>query len=336
MSLKVGSIVEGVVTGITNFGAFINLGGIDGLLHITDMSWGRISHPSEVVAIGDEIDVVILDFDKENMKVSLGLKQKTPSPWEKVEEKYPLGSKVRGKVVNILPYGAFIELEKGIEGLVHVSELSWTRKVDNPNEVLAIGDVVEAVVLSIDKENKKISLGIKQTETNPWLELESKYPVGSKLKGKIRNMTDYGVFVEIENGIEGLIHISDLCWIKRISHPKEMIKKGERIEVVVLSIDKENRRMSLGLKQLTPNPWPEIIKKFPIDSIAEGKITRTVDSGVLVELEKEVEGLVHISELGISPEELKTAFKAGDAIKVKVIKLDEQQRRIGLSVKDIE
>lgn len=334
--LKKGELKKGTVKNITDFGAFIDLGGIDGLLHITDISWGRISHPSEIVAIGDEIEVVILNFDKENMKVSLGLKQKTPSPWEKVEEKYPLNSRVKGKVVNILPYGAFIELEKGIEGLVHVSEFSWTRKITNPSEVLAIGDVIEAVVLSIDKDNRKISLGIRQTEANPWLELESKYPVGSKIRGKVRNLTDYGAFVEIEDGIEGLIHISDLYWIKKVNHPEEVLKKGERVEVVVLSIDKDNRRISLGLKQLIPDPWPEIVKKFPVDSIIEGKITHIVTFGIFVELEKDIEGLIHISEMELSPEELKTAFTVGDTIKVKVIKLDEGQKRIGLSTKGIE
>ena len=292
--LKVGELRKGLVKNITDFGVFIDLGGIDGLLHITDMSWGRVSHPSEMVAIGDNIEVVILNFDKESMKVSLGLKQKTESPWKEIENKYPVGTRVKGKVVNIMPYGAFVELEKGIEGLVHVSELSWTVRVNNPQDILAIGDMVEAVVLSCDSSNQKISLGIKQIEPNPWLEIKEKFSPGMKAEGKVRNLTDYGAFVEIEGGIEGFVHINDMSWTKKINNPKEYLKKGQKVEVMILAVDAENQKISLGIKQLTSDPWPEIMKKYVLGTTVDGIITKITSFGLFVELEKDLEGLVHI------------------------------------------
>lgn len=332
--LKKGEIRTGVVKNITDFGAFIDLGGVDGLLHITDMSWGRVSHPSEIVALGDKIEVMILDVDQDNLKVSLGLKQKTPSPWQDVEKKYPVGTKVKGKVVNILPYGAFIELEKGLEGLVHISELSWSRRITHPNEMLAIGDVIEAMVLNVDGATQKISLGLKQMETNPWLKAKERYPVGSKVKGKVRTLTEYGAFVELEVGIDGLIHISDMSWAKRLTHPEEVLKKGQKVEAVVLSVDQENRKIALGLKQLTPDPWPEIVKRYPTGLEVEGIVTKATNFGVFVELEKDLEGLLHVSEFKEDfkgkPAEL---FKVGDKIKVKIAKAEAEQRKIALTMR---
>lgn len=336
-NLQKGAVAGGVVRNITDFGGFIDLGaGIIGLLHITDMSWGRVSHPSEMIAIGDNIEVVILDVDKENNKVSLGLKQKTPNPWESVDVKYPVGSKVKGTVVNIVQYGAFVELEKGVEGLLHVSELSWTKKYANPSEMLAIGDRIEVQVLDVDKNNKKISLGLKQLESNPWLDVESKYPVGTKVKGKIRNLTDYGLFVELEDGIDGLIHVSDISWTKRIGHPKDVFKKGEKIEAVVLSVEANNRRISLGVKQLTPDPWDDIAAKYPPDTILQGKVTKVANFGLFIEVDKDLEGLAHTSEIPLGEgEKLEEKYKAGSEFKVKVIKVDSIQRKIALTVKGV-
>lgn len=334
--LEKGQTRMGVVKNITDFGAFIDLGGVDGLLHITDISWGRISHPSEKLAIGDEIEVVVLDFDKENMKVSLGLKQKTPNPWDDIDKKYPMGSKIKGKVVNLVRYGAFVELDKGIEGLVHISEFSWTKRISDPQEMLAIGDVVEVIVLNIDKENRKISLGLKQTEANPWSEITKKYPEGSKIKGKVHRITNYGAFVQLEEGIDGLIHISDMLWTRKISHPEEVLKKGQKVEVVVLSIDAENQRISLGLKQLTPDPWPQIKEKYAPGLIVDGKISKITSFGLFVELEKDLEGLVHISELDKKPDtDLSKVYKIGDPIKIRVINIDDQVRKIALSTKAV-
>ncbi len=334
--LKKGQIRKGIVKNITDFGAFIDLGGVDGLLHITDISWGRISHPSERLAIGDEIEVVVLDFDKETMKVSLGLKQKSPNPWDEVERKYPVGSKVKGRIVNLVPYGAFVELEKGVEGLIHVSEFSWTRRINDPQEMVAIGDVVEVVVLDIDKENKKISLGLKQTEANPWQEIARKYPEGSRVKGRVRHLTNYGAFVQLEDGIDGLIHISDMSWTKKISHPEEILKKGDKVEAVVLSVDAENQKISLGLKQLTPDPWPEIKERFAPGLIVDGKISKIAKFGLFVELDKDVEGLIHISELEKTEDiDLDQLYKVGDSIKVRVISVDDESRRIALTTKAV-
>jgi len=336
-TLKTGESIQGTVKNITDFGAFVNLGPVDGLLHITDMSWGRISHPSEMLAVGDSIEMLILDFNKEQNKVSLGLKQKTKNPWEEVGEKYPVESKVKGKVTNIVPYGAFVELEKGVEGLVHISEISWTKRINHANEVLAIGDVVEAVVLSIDKDSQKISLGIKQTEVNPWLEIQTKYPPGTQVKAKVRSFTDYGAFLELEEGIDGLLHVSDISWTKRVNHPSEALKKGQKIEVSILSVDAESKKISLGLKQITPDPWPEIAERFPVGLVVEGPISKVAGFGLFVELDADLEGLVYISEISQTPPaDLAEQFKIGDKVKVRVIKVDEQQRRIGLTMKEVE
>ena len=332
--LKLSELRKGLVKNITDFGAFIDLGGIDGLLHITDMSWGRISHPSEVLAIGDTVEVMILNFDKQSGKVSLGLKQKTESPWKDVEEKYPLGAKIKGKVVNIMPYGAFVELEKGVEGLVHVSELSWTSRVNNPADVLAIGDIVEALVLSCDKESQKISLGIKQIESNPWLEIKEKFPPGTKTEGKVRNLTDYGAFIEIEGRIEGFVHVNDMSWTRKVNNPKEFLKKAQKLEVMVLAVDSESQRMNLGIKQLTTDPWPQIANKYSLGTAVNGAITKIASFGFFVEIEKDLEALVHVSELGLDPSaKLEDNFKVGDNVSAVVIKVDEAERKIGLSLK---
>lgn len=331
--IEPGQIREGLVKNITDFGVFIDLGGVDGLLHITDMSWGRISHPSELVAIGDKINVKILDFDQNTGRVSLGLKQLTPYPWEDIQKKFPVSKRVRGKVVSITDYGAFVELEKGVEGLIHISEMSWTRHIKHPSKVVAIGDIVDAVVLSVDKENEKISLGIKQIEPDPWESIEQRYPIGSKVVGKIRNLTAFGVFIELEEGIDGLIHISDLSWTKRIQHPSEMVRRGEKIEVMVLHIDKENRRISLGHKQLKPDPWPQLSRRYRVGSETEGEVTKLIDRGVVVKLEEEIDGFVPLEQLGkteiTKPQE---AFSLGDMLPLRVIEFDRSQRKIVLSV----
>jgi len=333
--IESGQVKEGVVKNITDFGVFIDLGGVDGLLHITDLSWGRVSHPSEVVALGDKINIKILDFDKSTSRISLGLKQLTPYPWENIEERYPVGRRVKGKVVSITDYGAFVELEKGIEGLIHISEMSWTKHIKHPSKLLAVGDIVNAVVLSVAKENERISLGIKQMEPDPWDNMEKKYPLGSKVTGKVRNITPFGVFTELEEGVDGLVHISDLSWTKRIQHPSEVMRKGEKVEVVVLSIDKENRRISLGYKQLKEDPWPSLSKKYRVGAETQGKIIRLLDRGVMVELEGEMEGFVPADQLG-KPDLTKPsdAFSEKDLIPLKVIEFDQPGRRIILSVEE--
>ncbi len=328
--LNIGGVVSGTVKAITDFGAFVDLGGIDGLLHITDMSWSKISHPSEIVAIGDKIEVMVLNIDKESGKVSLGLKQRLPDPWQDIESKYAMGAKLKGKVVNIVPYGVFVELEKGIEGLVHVSEISWTKRVNNPSEMFAIGDMIETQVLSVDKESRRISLSLKQLEQNPWLEAEAKYTVGAKVTGKVRGFTDYGAFVELDNNLEGMIHVSDMSWTKRVAHPQDVLKKGQKVDVSVLSIDAQNRRIALGLKQLQPNPWTEIASKYPLDIVLETEVVSLTDFGVFVKIDEELEGLVYASEID---KDALTQLKAGDKIKVKVIKVDVEQAKIGLSAK---
>ena len=334
-NLVKGAMVSGIVRNITDFGAFVDLGGgMTGLLHITDMSWGRVSHPSEMVAIGDTIEVMILDFDKENGRVSLGLKQKSQNPWETVDTKYPSGSKVKGTVVNIVPYGAFVELEKGVEGLLHISELSWTKKYANPNELLAIGDRIEVQILELDKSNRKISLGLKQLEANPWVGIDEKYPVGTVVKGKVRNLTDYGAFVELEDGIDGLVHVSDISWTKRIGHPKDVFKKSEKVEAVVLAVDSANRRISLGVKQMTPDPWDDIAGKYMQDSVLDGKVTKIANFGLFIEIDKDLEGLAHISEIPLAEgEKLEEKYKADQDVKVKVLKVDSIQHKIALSLK---
>jgi len=328
--LKIGGIYPGTVKAITDFGAFVDMGGVDGLLHITDMSWSKISHPSEIVALQDKIEVMILNLDRESGKISLGLKQRLPDPWADIETKFNVGQKVKGKVVNILPYGVFVELEKGIEGLIHVSEISWTKRVNNPGEMFAIGDMLETQVLSVDKESRRISLSLKQLELNPWLEAESKYPVGTKLAGKVRGFTEYGAFVELDSSLEGMIHISDMSWAKRIAHPQDVLKKGQKVDVVVLSVDSQNRRISLGLKQLQPNPWSEIATKYPLDTFLEVEVVSLTDFGVFVKIDEDLEGLIYASEID---KDTVSKLKQGDKIKVKVIKVDVEQAKIGLSAK---
>ena len=324
----------GVVKNITDYGAFIDLGGIDGLLHITDMSWGRVSHPSELLSIGDSVKVTVLKYDKERERVSLGHKQITPDPWENVEIKYPTTGKVRGRVVSITDYGAFVELEQGVEGLVHVSEMSWTRRVRHPSKFVAVGDVVEAVVLNLDKEGRRISLGMKQVEANPWSTVEEKYPVGMRVTGSIRNLTEFGAFVALDEGIDGLIHISDISWTQRFKHPSEILRKGQEIEAVVLSVDVEKERLSLGMKQITPDPWDDINERYAVDDDIEAKITKITNFGVFAAPEDDLEGLVHISEL--DPDKVKEpqdVVHVGDVFKMRVIKIDQEQRRLGLSIR---
>lgn len=331
--LENGEVREGIVKNITDFGAFVDLGGIDGLLHLTDMTWGRIGHPSEVVSIGDTIEVKILDFDKEREKISLGLKQLTPHPWDGVEDRYIVGEKVNGKVVSITDYGAFIELERGVEGLIHISEMSWTRHVRHPSKVLSIGETVEAMVLKVDKEHQKISLGLKQVEPDPWSQIEKKYPVGTLLDGKVRNLTNFGAFVEIEDGIDGLLHISDMSWAKRVRHPSEMVKKGDEIQIVVLDISQEKKRISLGMKQLSENPWESLAIDYAIDTVAEGTVTRILERGAVVELRPDVEGFVPVGQMAKPdlkhPED---CFSDGDRLPLKVIKIDPKNKRIVLSI----
>ena len=324
----------GVVKNITDYGAFIDLGGIDGLLHITDMSWGRVSHPSELLSIGDSVKVIVLKYDKERERVSLGHKQITPDPWENVEIKYPMTGKVRGRVVSITDYGAFVELEQGVEGLVHVSEMSWTRRVRHPSKFVAVGDVVEAVVLNLDKEGRRISLGMKQVEANPWTTVEEKYPVGMRVTGSIRNLTEFGAFVALDEGIDGLIHISDISWTQRFKHPSEILRKGQEIEAVVLSVDVEKERLSLGMKQITPDPWDDINDRYALDDDIEAKITKITNFGVFAAPEEELEGLVHISELDSDKvKEPQDVVRVGDVFKMRVIKIDREQRRLGLSIR---
>jgi small subunit ribosomal protein S1 len=327
-------IREGVVKNITDFGAFVDLGGIDGLLHITDMSWGRVQHPSELVKIGDKVRVKVLNFDPEKERISLGLKQLEAYPWEGVEEKYKVGDRLKGRVVSITDYGAFVELEKGVEGLIHVSEMSWTRHVRHPSKVVNIGDIIEAVVLKVDKANEKISLGLKQVEPDPWLTLDQKYPTGMRVKGKVRNLTNFGAFVELEEGIDGLVHVSDMSWTKRVAHPSEVLKKGDTVDVVILSIDKEHRRISLGLKQVSDDPWPLLADKFPSGLELSGTINRLFDRGAIVDLGEGIEGFVPLSQLGI--DDLKRpndAFEVGEPLTMKVTRVDVANHRLILSVK---
>lgn len=334
-SLEQGAVVDGIVKNITEYGAFIDLGGIDGLLHITDMSWGRVSHPSELFSVGDTVKVVVLKFDRENEKVSLGLKQLSPDPWLNADQKYPVKSRVHGKVVSLTDYGAFVELEQGVEGLVHVSEMSWTQKVRNPSKVVSIGDIIEAVVLSLDKDNKRISLGMKQIEANPWDVIAEKYPVGTKIEGKVRNLTDFGAFVGLDEGIDGLIHISDISWTKHLKHPSEVLKKGQKVEAVVLSVDKAKERLSLGLKQLDADPWEsDIPSRYRMGDIVSCKVIKITDFGVFVELEDGVEGLIHISEIDKDPHtKVEDLMKLDEEVTAKIIKVDSSDRKIGLSIR---
>ena len=335
--LEEGKVIKGVVKNITDYGVFVDLGGIDGLLHITDISWGRVNHPSELFQIGDEIEVVVLQYDKDHEKVSLGLKQKTQDPWAAAEEKYQSGTRVKGKVVSITDYGAFIELETGVEGLVHISEMSWTKRVKHPSKIVALNDIVEAVVLDLDKNNRRISLGLKQIEQNPWQVVAEKYPPGSIVSGVVRNLTDFGAFIELAEGIDGLVHISDMSWTTRVKHPSEILKKGEQVQAVLLSIDVDHERLSLGIKQLLQNPWEGIGASIAVGNNVTGKIVRLTDFGAFVELSNGVEGLLHVSEISHQhvkkPEDVLTV---GQEITAKVIKLDEENRRIGLSIKAYE
>ena len=332
--LEEGQIVSGIVKNIADFGVFVDLGGIDGLLHITDMSWGRISHPQEMVNIDDRIEVKILKLDRKRERIALGLKQKTESPWKNVEEKYPIDSRVKGKVVNVMNYGAFVKLEEGIEGLVHISEMSWTRRINHPSEMVNIGDDVDVVVLDINKEKQEISLGMKQVEVNPWSLVEGKYPVNSTVKGRVRNLTNYGAFIELEEGIDGLLHISDMSWTKKISHPSEMLKKNDIVEAMVLEVDQNQKRVALGMKQLQADPWEkEIPDRYKVDDIVTGRVTKLTNFGVFVELEPDLEGLLHISELTDrkikSPDEV---VSVGDTVEIKILRLDKKERKIGLSL----
>jgi len=335
-TLEEGQVIEGVVKNLTDYGAFIDLGGIDGLLHITDMSWGRVSHPSDILAVGDKIKVKVLKFDREKERVSLGLKQIAPDPWLDVEQKYPVGIRVKGKVVSLTDYGAFVELEEGVEGLIHVSEMSWTKRIKHPNKVLNIGDEIESVVLALDIPNRRISLGLKQAEPNPWEVIGEKFPIGTIIEGQVKNITDFGVFVGVDEGIDGLVHISDLSWTKRIKHPSELYKKGDIVKAVVLNIDRENERFSLGIKQLTPDPWQSIPVRYAPGTIVRGQVTSVTDFGIFLEIEEGIEGLIHVSE--ISKEKIdtpKTFAKVGDELEAVVLNVDTMERKIALSIKHL-
>jgi small subunit ribosomal protein S1 len=336
-SLEEGMVVKGTVTNITDYGLFIDLGGMDGLCHITDLSWGRVSHPAKLYKVGDDIDVKILKYDQESDRVSLGIKQLRPDPWATVTERYPIGSNTVGKVVSITDYGVFVELEEGVEGLIHISEMTWSKKPRHPSKLVTVGDEVEIMVLNIETESKRISLGMKQLHPNPWDLVSENYPVGSIIEGKIKNITDFGIFIGIEEGIDGLIHVSDLSWTERIKHPTEKYAKGDTIQAVVLKIDRENERFSLGIKQLEPDPWQAALNNYPGGAIVEGKITNVTDFGIFVQLEEGVEGLVHVSE--ISKEKITTPvgmYNVGDSLKVKVINVSSKDRKIGLSVKAMD
>ncbi|MCL4211436.1 MAG: 30S ribosomal protein S1 [Phycisphaeraceae bacterium] len=334
-TVKEGDTVRGTVTNIADFGAFVDLGGLDGLLHITDMSWSRINHPSELVKIGDSIQVKILNIDFEKEKIALGLKQLETSPWEAIEQRYPVGSRVRGTVVNLVSYGAFVKLEDGVEGLVHISEMSWTRRINHPSELVNAGDEVDVVVLAIDKDKQEISLGMKQTEVNPWDLVSEKYPVGTIIEGKVRNLANYGAFIEIEPGIDGLLHVSDVSWTKKIAHPNEVFKKGDVVRCVIIEVDQEKQRIGLGLKQLTEDPWHHAIPEaYRPGMIVRGKITKITNFGVFVELENDLEGLLHISELADHKvENPQDIVKPGDVVDVKILRVDTDERKIGLSLK---
>jgi len=332
--LEEGVILEGTVKNITGYGAFVDVGGIDGILHITDMSWGRINHPSDLVTVGDRIKVVVLKFDPERERISLGMKQITPDPWKSIEEKFVVGARVQGKVVGLTDYGAFVELEKGIEGLIHISEMSWAKKVTHPMKVVQVGEVVETVILNVDPNRRRISLGLKQVMPNPWVLAKEKYPVGSIVKGPVRNITDFGLFIGVEEDIDGLVHISDLHWTKKVKHPSELYKKGDIVEAKVLEIDAENERFSLGIRQVTPDPWELAAQNHPVGSKIDGPITRVADFGVFVRIEEGVEGLIHVSQLSSERvEKPSSLFKAGDQVKAEVINVDPHERRIGLSIR---
>jgi small subunit ribosomal protein S1 len=332
-SLEKGQILEGTVKAITDFGVFVDLGGVDGLVHITDLSWGRINHPSEIVKLDQTINVVVLDFDQEKKRISLGYKQLQPHPWENIQDKFPVGTKVLGKVVSLADYGAFVELEKGIEGLIHISEMSWTQHIKHPSQVVSMGQMVDAIILSLDKDAKKLSLGIKQMEPDPWLTLMQKYPVGSRHRGVVRNLTNFGVFVELEQGVDGLVHISDLSWTKKVRHPGEIVKKGDELDVVILSVDVDQRRISLGHKQVEDNPWDQFGDNYRVGTDVEGKIVRIIEKGVIVELPMGVDGFVPVSQLATQQVKvIADKFKVGDALPLRVVEFDKDAKKIVLSV----
>lgn len=333
--IEEGTIRKGIVKNITDFGVFLELDGIDGLLHITDMTWKRIKHPSEMVHMGQELEVMILHVDREKGRVALGLKQKEHNPWTEIEKRFPIGTRVKGKITNLVSYGAFIEIEPGIEGLIHVSEMSWTKNITDPNEMVKLGDEVEAIVLSVHTDEGKISLGMKQAERNPWDEVERKYPVGSSVTAEIRNLTNFGAFVELEPGVDGLIHISDLSWMKKVAHPSELFKKGDKVEAVVLTIDKENKRIALGIKQLSNNPWQNLDQSIPLGSTVEGVVTKTTAFGAFVQLDNGLEGLIHVTELSDQPfGKVEDVLQKGDRITAKVVKIDPEHKKISLSIKE--
>lgn len=329
-----GDKVIGIVKNITDFGAFVDLNGMDGLLHITDMSWGRLNHPSELLGIGQKIEVQILEVNREKERVSLGLKQLQNNPWENIEGRYPVGQQVHGKVTKLVAYGAFVEVEEGVEGLIHVSELSWTKRIARPSDVLTVGQEIDAVVLGINKEERKISLGVRQLDTNPWDDIDARYPIGTQMKRAVRNLTAYGAFVELEEGIDGMIHVSDLSWTRKINHPSELLKKGQEVDAVVLGIDKANQRISLGMKQLDTDPWSIIDTRFKVGDIVKGRVAKIASFGAFVELEDDIDGLVHISQISEERiEKVKDKLNVGDEVEARVIKVDKVERRIGLSIK---
>lgn len=333
-TVKIGDKVEGAVKNITDFGVFVDLNGMDGLLHITDMSWGRINHPTEMVSVGQRLSVQILDVNREKERVSLGLKQMLNNPWENIEASYPIGHKVKGRVTKLVAYGAFVEIQDGVEGLVHVSELSWVKRIARPSDVLSLGQEIEAVVLGINKEEQKISLGVRQLEINPWDDIDQRYPIGTKIKGKVRNLTAYGAFVEMEEGIDGMIHVSDLSWTRKVNHPSEALKKGDEIEAVVIEIDKANQRISLGVKQLDGDPWSDIDSKFHVGDLVKGTVAKIASFGAFIQLKDEIDGLVHISQLSEDHiNRVKDVLKIGQEVEARVIKVDKVERRVGLSIK---
>jgi small subunit ribosomal protein S1 len=336
-NVREGDIIEGTVKNLTDYGAFIDLGGMDGLLHITDISWGRIGHPSEKLSVGDRIKVKVLHFDQEKQKVSLGLKQALPDPWDSVPRKYLGGSRNKGKVVNVTDYGVFVELEEGVEGLVHISELTWSKKTKHPSKMVHVGDTVEVMVLDCDPSKRRISLGMKQIEPNPWALIEEKYPVGTKVVGRVKTVTDFGIFIGFDEGVDGLVHVSEISWTKKIRHPGELYKKGQEVEAVVLNIDRRNERFSLGIKQLTPDPWKEVAQRYRKGDVVAGKVTNVTDFGVFVELEEGIEGLVHVSEISREKvEKPSDVLKIGDTVSAVVLHMDPHDRRIGLSIKGLK
>ena len=333
-SISPGQVRKGVVKNITDYGAFIDLDGLDGLLHITDMSWGRISHPSQMVKQGEEIEIMIIEVDRDKERVSLGLKQLTKNPWDSIEQRFPVGAKVHGRVVNLVPYGAFVEIEEGVEGLVHVTELSWTKRISKPGEVLKVGDEIDAVVLGIQKDDQKISLGVRQLDPNPWDMVQHNYRVGARVRGKVRNITSYGAFIELEEGIDGMVHVSDMSWTRKVNHPSEVLKKGDEIEAIVLDVDPSQQRISLGMKQLATDPWESIQDHFKIGDVVTGKVSKITNYGAFVELKENVDGLVHISQISEEHvEKVKDHLKPGQDVTARVIKIDRDERRIGLSIK---